>query len=132
VSNAEEMLIDRACVHGGWNVGNSVVYGHNLDPHPDFTAMALLALRDSPSNGSPAVTKALDYLGARLTASNSPYSLSWAVMALSAYESPRAGLLRDRLDRILEQKLETVPPAVLALAALAMEETPYTFRGEGR
>jgi len=41
-----EMLLDRACVDGGWNSGNSVVYGVPLRPHVEATAIALLALQD--------------------------------------------------------------------------------------
>ena len=37
-----EMLLDRACVDGGWNSGNSVVYGVPLRPHVEATAIALL------------------------------------------------------------------------------------------
>ena len=40
-----EMLLDRACVGGGWNAGNAVVYGVPLRPHIDATAIALAALR---------------------------------------------------------------------------------------
>ena len=38
-----EMLLDRACVDGGWNSGNSVVYGVPLRPHVGATAVALLS-----------------------------------------------------------------------------------------
>src|SRR5229473_1676119 len=41
-----EMLLDRACVDGGWNSGNSIVYGVPLRAHVDATAIALLALQD--------------------------------------------------------------------------------------
>ena len=41
-----QMLVDRACPGGGWNAGNGVVYGTALTPHPDDTAIALLALID--------------------------------------------------------------------------------------
>lgn len=41
-----EMLYDRACVAGGWNAGNSNVYGSPLMPHVEATAIALLALQD--------------------------------------------------------------------------------------
>ena len=46
VDRGIEMLLDRACPGGGWNAGNGVVYGTALAPHPDDTAIALLALRD--------------------------------------------------------------------------------------
>ena len=45
-----EMLRDRACVDGGWNSGNSVVYGVPLRPHVEATAIALLALQDEHRN----------------------------------------------------------------------------------
>src|SRR5215475_5417890 len=48
VSLAIEMLVDRACLSGGWNAGNGVVYGAALRAHPDDTAIALLALRSRP------------------------------------------------------------------------------------
>lgn len=40
-----EMLLDRACVNGGWNSGNSFVYGVPLRAHVDATAVALLDAR---------------------------------------------------------------------------------------
>jgi hypothetical protein len=39
-----EMLLDRACVYGGWNSGNSVVYGVPMRAHVEASAIALLAL----------------------------------------------------------------------------------------
>jgi hypothetical protein len=39
------MLLDRMCPGGGWNAGNSVVYGVALSPHIDATSIALAGLR---------------------------------------------------------------------------------------
>jgi hypothetical protein len=39
------MLLDRMCPGGGWNAGNSVVYGVPLTPHIDATSFAIAALR---------------------------------------------------------------------------------------
>jgi len=50
VHHGVEMLTDRACPGGGWNAGNGVVYGAAVAPHPDDTAIALLALRDRPQD----------------------------------------------------------------------------------
>lgn len=57
--------LDRACPGGGWNAGNSVAFGVPLDPHPDFTAMALLALRPFEDDRNPIISRALDYLSTR-------------------------------------------------------------------
>lgn len=47
VDRGIEMLMDRVCPGGGWNAGNGVVYGSALAPHPDDTAIALLAGTES-------------------------------------------------------------------------------------
>lgn len=49
IPSALDMLLDRACRHGGWNAGNSVVFGVELDPHPDFSRRKI-----SSSNGATA------------------------------------------------------------------------------
>jgi hypothetical protein len=67
------MILDRACPHGGWNAGNSVVFGVELDPHPDFTAMALLALANSAHSNDAVVHESLRYLHDRLNGTSSPY-----------------------------------------------------------
>ncbi len=121
------MLIDRACPSGGWNAGNSVVFGVPLQPHPDFTAMALLALRESSTRNATAVHRALDYLGHRFDNCSSPYSLAWAVMALSAYGRAEASTLREQLIAALEDRFDDLPATAIALSALALENPPFTF-----
>ena len=70
IGPAIAMLLDRACPQGGWNAGNSVVFGVDLDPHPDFTAMALLALRNGSPGHEVLLRRSLDYLGTRLEGCN--------------------------------------------------------------
>ena len=125
---AEATLLDRTCLSGGWNAGNSVVFGVPLDPHPDFTAMALLALRESSTRNTSAVHRALDYLSSRLANCSSPYSLAWAVMALSAYDRGEVSTLREQLAVVLARDFARLPVATLALSALALESPPFTFR----
>lgn len=125
---ATEMLLDRACPKGGWNSGNSVVFGVELDPHPDFTAMAVLALSDSIHARDMIVRRSLDYLSERLLTSRSAYSLAWAVMALSAYRHSGAERLRNRLDERVALGVGESPNRILALTSLALEEPAYTFQ----
>lgn len=120
------MLMDRACPSGGWNPGNSVVLGVALDPHPDFTAMALLALRNYTNTDNPTVVAALDYLANRFKDSASAYSLAWAVMALAANKRDEASDLQHRLESQLA-KANALPPRVLGLCALALEYPPFNF-----
>jgi hypothetical protein len=122
-----DMLLDRACPRGGWNAGNSVVFGVELDPHPDFTAMAVLALRDSRDGREVVVPRSLDYLVARLSASFSPYSLAWAVIALSAYGHEGASPLRSQLEGCLGSQMAKMSTRVLGIAALALEHPTFAF-----
>jgi hypothetical protein len=124
---AAAMLMDRACPQGGWNAGNSVVFGVNLDPHPDFTAMAILALRGCGPAYEILLNRSLNYLAIRLEGSSSPYSLAWAVMALSANGHRNAGHLRRQLECCAAARSDALSQRVLALAALALEDPPYLF-----
>ena len=128
VARAVDMLLDRACPGGGWNAGNSVVFGVEISPHPDFTAMALLALRGLSQTDQPLVRSSLDYLASRLEDSQSMYSLAWAVMALSAYGHEGAYRLRQQLEKVVVTQPDIGSTRVLALAALALEDPPYTFQ----
>ena len=128
LASATAMLLDRACRQGGWNAGNSVVFGVSLEPQPDFTAMALLALRDSPYARGSLADRSLDYLARRFEASPATYSLAWASIALAAYGHPDADRPRNQLETAVSVRINEVPPRILALAALALEEPPYAFR----
>ena len=46
IRDGEAVLRDRVCVDGGWNYGNSNVFGKNLPAYIPTTAIALLALQD--------------------------------------------------------------------------------------
>jgi hypothetical protein len=126
------MLLDRVCPRGGWNAGNSVVFGVELDPHPDFTAMALLALRGSVERGERIIRLSLDYLATRLSTSLSSYSLAWALIALSAYGHEGADHLRNRLEIGTASRVDVLPVRVLAIAALALEQPSFTFEKVSR
>jgi hypothetical protein len=128
LASANAMLLDRACPQGGWNAGNSVVFGVSLDPQPDFTAMALLALRDSIHAKGALVDRSLAYLAGRFTASRAPYSLAWASTALAAYDHPAYERLRTRLETAATLRIDKLPGRILALASLALEMPTYTFR----
>jgi len=128
VRTAVDMLLDRACPRGGWNAGNSVAFGFELSPHPDFTAMALLSLRGLTQADLPLVRTSLDYLAKRLEDSQSMYSLAWAVMALSAYSHGGARRLRQELEKAVTTQPAIGSTRVLALAALALEDPPYIFQ----
>lgn len=130
LATGEAMLLDRACPEGGWNAGNSEVFGVPLDPHPDFTAMALLALNGRSSEPSPIIAKSLGYLPDRLATSESLYSLAWAALALAAWQHAGGQLVAPRLHDRLAMIIPTaVPVHTSALAILATEVPPFSFFG---
>lgn len=126
ILTAEAMLLDRACPAGGWNAGNSSVFGVNLDPHPDFTAMALLALANGPHAQSPIISSAAGYLSVRLETCQSAYSLAWGSMALAAFGDARAAKYRRRLERM--DAHDRWPTRTLGMVALALENPIFAFK----
>jgi len=112
-----EMLIDRACPGGGWNAGNGMVYGTAVPPHPDDTAIALLALRDRSQHAI--VQVALNYLECTAPTLAAPWSLAWAILALAAHRRPIAFLRRALLDVTDLSCVEDT--STLALVCLALD-----------
>jgi hypothetical protein len=85
-----EMLLDRACPGGGWNAGNGIVYEAALAPHPDDTAITLLALCNRQQE--PVIQASLNYLERIALALTAPWSLAWAILALAAHRRPITSL----------------------------------------
>src|SRR5581483_1284710 len=113
-----EMLLDRECLGGGWNAGNSVVYGSPLRPHVEATAIALLALQDEPH--SAAIRRALEWLKTRSATIRSADSLAWCVLGLFVYQEPVA-TLKDALAIRLLESIDNENSATLATALLALK-----------
>lgn len=80
---AVRMLMDRQLPSGGWNYGNTIVYGQELHPQPENTGLAL----DAVAGFVPLeeVRHSLSYLEARVDKIRTPLSLGWAVLGLGAW-----------------------------------------------
>jgi len=113
-----EMLLDRACVDGGWNSGNSVVYGVPLRPHVEATAIALLALQDEQQTEM--VQKSLSWLRQNAASVDSVSSLAWCILTLFVYQEPIGGL-KNRLATIIGDGRDIRNNATLATAILALK-----------
>ena len=86
------MLLDRCCPGGGWNAGNGIVYGYPMAPHPDDTAIALLAL--SSCAREPIVRASIGWLVCVAPSLSAPWSLAWSILALAAHQCPIDPLVR--------------------------------------
>jgi hypothetical protein len=118
-----EMLLDRVCPGGGWNAGNGVVYGVALAPHPDDTAVALLALKNRPEER--AVRESLAWLDRYVSRPSAPWSRAWAALALAAHSRSIDRLLRSWAQQLRPNEIQdTATLAVLALALDAERSLP--------
>src|SRR3984885_12407097 len=112
-----DMLLDRACVGGGWNSGNSVVYGVPLRPHVEATAIALLALQDE--RRSDVIQRSLAWLNKEIPRVDSVSSLAWCILSLFVYQES-VEELKNRLATIMGDGHDIRNNAPLATALLAL------------
>jgi hypothetical protein len=78
------MLLDRQLPHGGWNYGNTTVYGRELHPMPESTGAALAGLTGRVDQGT--VARSLDYLQGEVDRLRTPISLGWVLLGLAAWD----------------------------------------------
>jgi hypothetical protein len=81
----ERLIRDRVIRSGGWNYGNSTVFGADLRPHPAPTGLALLALAGVDESDEPLVERSCDYLETILPTTRAPQSLCFGLLALAAW-----------------------------------------------
>jgi hypothetical protein len=86
VTASTQLLLERALPHGGWNCGNTIVFGHELRPQPVPTALSLLALA-ARGDRSPAACQGIDYIRHAVTLLTAPVSLGWSLLALRAHQA---------------------------------------------
>lgn len=78
-----QMLLDRQLELGGWNYGNTKVFGHQLRPMPESTGVALNALGRSVNRRL--VEKSISYLKNEFQRLCTPLSMGWSAIGLSAW-----------------------------------------------
>ena len=117
VDRGVQMLMDRVCPGGGWNAGNGVVYGSPLAPHPDDTAIALLALSDRTQD--PIVQGSVQRLERTAPTLTAPWSLAWAILALATHRRPVAPLFTSLVA--LPDLSDVEDTSTLALVCLALD-----------
>ena len=119
VREGVRVLRDRAIPGGGWNVGNTVVFGTTLRPQPATTGLALLALAavDGPSD---VIEPALAHLRDALAGTLAPISIGWGALGLQAWGSAPTWLpdrLAEANGRALARGLGPVELALLLMAS---------------
>lgn len=82
-NEAARMIMDRQLSTGGWNYGNTIVFGNNLLPIPENTGQALCALSGMTDKQS--VQASLDYLARCVRTVRTPLALAWTLQGLGMW-----------------------------------------------
>jgi hypothetical protein len=85
VQEGTRLLLDRQLPHGGFNFGNTIVFGQELAPMPLSTGLALNALKDETPREP--IQRSLSYLQSRVTSLSTPLSLGWSLLGLGAWQA---------------------------------------------
>ena len=111
---------------GGWNYGNSKVFGDALWPYPDVTAVALIALQDHQSSVK-LIRKVCRALRKMMQETDSGLALCWGTICLSIYGDETSGWKRQ-----IEKRFQTTgflgETKTLALALVASVDHVKAFR----
>ena len=100
---ATRMLMDRQLNQGGWNYGNTIVFGQELRPMPENTGMALNALAGRVAEES--IKVSLEYLEFQTQSLRTPLSLGWCLMGLGAWGKRPDNSKERVLDSLKLQKI---------------------------
>ena len=121
-----EMLVDRACVGGGWNTGIRAAYGTLVTPHVEATAVALMALQDEPRTRL--IEESLAWLRHQASILHVVSSLAWSILSLFLF-GISVDDLKSRLVVQLNDPSRIRNNATLAVAALGLQcgETIHPF-----
>ncbi|MGD9851941.1 MAG: hypothetical protein AB7T38_11785 [Nitrospirales bacterium] len=99
ISQGISMLLDRQLPHGGWNSGNTLVFGKELLPLPECTGIALQALAGNTERRQ--IEHSLTYLLDQLPNLRTPISLGWALLGLGAW-----GLKPEKAENMINESLD--------------------------
>ena len=85
VAEAVKMILDRQLPEGGWNYGNTTVFGKKLRPIPESTGHALCALAGNADSDD--VSVSINYLNREADRIRTPLALSWSIFGLAAWSN---------------------------------------------
>lgn len=129
---AIRFLLDRQLPRGGWNYGNTVLYGNELYAHADVTGIALTAISGSVER--PKVDKSIVYLKKEVQTLRTPLSTAWSIIGLASWEegpSQSEDWIAESLS--LQKKYGPYGTSTLSLLAMAFsaKRNPFSFRAKG-
>ena len=124
---ATRMLLDRQLPGGGWNYGNTTVFGQELRPAAAETGLALVAVAGAAARVD--VQQSLELLHAEVRRRRTPLSLAWGLLGLGAWGERPAEALPAVLESVAAQRQRgAYQTALLALLLLAAVEDAAAAR----
>jgi hypothetical protein len=112
------MIMDRQLPRGGWNYGNTMVYGQELHPFIDTTGIALAALAGLVAKED--VRPSIQFLKEKVERCHTPLSLGWALFGLGAWgEFPKKGRVWIEESFKRQERYGAYRTSLLSLLALA-------------
>ena len=122
LAEAQLLLLDRQIPGGGWNYGNTTVFGQVLRPMPESTGMVLSALGGRVSRET--VQPSLAYLEGSVTHLKTPWSLGWALLGLGAWgERPASAQAMIEACLARQERISSYDTSSLALLLAAFQTT---------
>jgi hypothetical protein len=114
------LLLDRQIPGGGWNYGNTEVFGNILRPMPESTGMALNALHGHVPRE--AVQESLAYMARTAGTLRAPWSLGWAILGLGAWGArPASAAAMAEVCLARQERLSTYTTSCLAIILAASQ-----------
>jgi len=80
---AIRLILNRQLPNGGWNYGNTMVFGKQLMPIPEYTGKALCALGGYTEIDF--VKQSINYLNQKVKWIRTPQTLAWSIFGLKAW-----------------------------------------------
>lgn len=123
VREAVQMLLNRQLPRGGWNYGNTFMFGRELHPMPESTGAALTGLAGSVERNT--IAHSLSYLDEEVQRLRTPISLGWSLVGLASWNLwPSNGA--ELVERCLANQsrygeYDTTALSLLCLGALSGE-----------
>jgi hypothetical protein len=123
----ERMLADRACRGGGWNYGNSNVYGQELWPYVPTTALALMAIQDRRTEA--VVGSGLQSLQRDSETERSAVALALASICLQVYGVAGSAVEHGLIESLeLSRSIGNVVGVAMGLYALSGPQDADVFK----
>jgi len=121
--------MNRQLATGGWNYGNTEVYGNALHPLPQTTGVALSSLAGLVPKQD--IVASLGYLEQEIAVIRTPLTLGWGLLGLASW-GRKPGKTDVWIEEALARQEDWGPFDTTAISLLVLAGSPFEpFSGDG-